>query len=93
MATKITHKDLLDGYDYLSADLCTCTSTVRGVAIRWSYRVEREDCCPVCDPDKADTITLQYDRVGRIDFDAELSDHPTNQRITDDIRSVCGDLV
>ena len=34
MATKITHRDLLDGYDYLSADLCTCTSTVRGVAIQ-----------------------------------------------------------
>ncbi len=88
--TRITHKQLLDGYDCISDWPTIIQSVVNGDRIWWQYRRHTDDAWPVCDPSDADSITLDNDRTGEIDYDPALDTHPANQTIHDAIQCVIG---
>lgn len=72
---KITEKMLLAGYKDVLADGITALSIVEGREIRWSYRKPATEDSRVVteDRDEADDIMLEYDRVGDINLDDDLT--------------------
>lgn len=93
---KLTEKMLLDGYDGLTGGMDRL-SIVDGKEVRWNYRHDTfeddgYDC--VCDSrDKANHITLEYDRVASIDLDDDCANHPALARIaSDEAKLVGGEL-
>ena len=58
----------------------------------WTYRVDRGDCQPVCDPENATCITLEWDRSGEIPLDPACAEHPSRARVSDTAK-IWGDEV
>jgi len=73
--TKITEKMLLAGYRGICNDSITAVSEIEGKEIRWSYRKPQDGQYRVVteDRDEAADIRLEYDRVGDIPLDSDLS--------------------
>ena len=87
---KITEKMLLDGYTGLT--VCGCKiSKIEKDEIYWEYRYEHGEGAAVCSRDKADLISLEYDRVGDIDLD--IIDHPSIDKINIDEAKLWGDRI
>jgi len=72
---KITEKMLLEGYEGICNDAITAISRIGGDEIRWSYRKPRTEDSRVAteDRDEAEDIMLEYDRIGDIVLDDDLS--------------------
>jgi len=72
---KITEKMLLEGYEGICNDAITAISRINGEEIRWSYRKPATEDSRVVteDRDEAADIMLEYDRVGDIELDDDLS--------------------
>ena len=72
---KITEKMLLEGYKGICNDSITAISEVDGHEIRWSYRMPATEDSRVVteDRDEAADIMLEYDRVGDIPLDDDLT--------------------
>jgi len=75
IAMKITEKMLLAGYIGICKDSITAISEIDGREIRWSYRKPQDGQYRVVteDRDEAADIMLEYDRVGDIPLDNDLS--------------------
>ena len=73
--TKITEKMLLAGYRGICNDSITAVSEIEGKEIRWSYRKPQDGQYRVVtgDREEAADIRLEYDRVGDIPLDSDLS--------------------
>ena len=92
MTTKITERMLLDGYSGMTGGM-DWISTINGKEIRWNYRHDTSDddgydC--VADRDKANHITLEWDRHGSIEMDPECNNHPTLERMEHDRERLFG---
>ena len=76
---KITEKELLDGYDGICRGGAKM-SIINKIIVYWEYRRSNDDgigAC-VCSPQRADQISLEYDRVGNIDIDDDCHNNHTN---------------
>lgn len=91
---RITEKALLDGYIDCT-DTGTKISEVSGVRIWWDYRTgdtgDGYNC--VTDRARADEITLEYGRVGRIEIDRSCDTHSSLTTITEDETTLWGTAV
>jgi len=67
---KITEKKLVDGFTGITYGGTYC-SDIEKTRIFWNYRTGRQDdgYNPVCNPERAYEITLDFDRVGTIELD------------------------
>ena len=72
---KITEKMLLDGLSGITQG-GDYISTISDKKIFWAYRYEHEEGWAVCERERADFVTLEYDRVGEIDLDSDNDNHP-----------------
>jgi len=90
---KLTELSLLNNYDGITNGL-DVISVVNGARIIWTYRDDGlEDCCPVTHTPEAAAypiITLEGDRVGRIETDPHNLDHPNLARMQRAIEAVIG---
>ena len=73
--TKITEKMLLAGYIGTCNDSITAISEIEGKEIRWSYRKPQDGQYRAVTEDRGEAadIRLEYDRVGDIPLDNDLS--------------------
>ena len=73
--TKITEKMLLAGYKGICNDAITAISEIDGKEIRWSYRKPQDGQYRVVteDREEAADIMLEYDRVGDVELDDDLT--------------------
>lgn len=91
---KITEKELLDGYDGICRGGAK-KSIINKITVYWEYRHSNNDgvgAC-VCSPERADQISLEYDRVGIIALDGSRDNHPAIVRICSDEQKLFGDEV
>ena len=65
---KITETMLISNFSEITP-VGDIISKINGELIYWQYRVERDGYRIVCDPSRADIITLAYDRSGEIQLD------------------------
>jgi hypothetical protein len=86
---KITEKMLLDGY-YGLTNGGDKISTINNCDIRWNYRYNHGEGAAVCDRDRADIITLEYDRDGEIALDDNCDNHQAIVRINSDEQQLWG---
>ena len=72
---KITEKMLLAGYIGICNDSITAISEIEGKEIRWSYRKPQDGQYRVVteDREEAADIMLEYDRVGDVELDDDLT--------------------
>ncbi len=85
---KITEKALLDNYTGITNG-GDKISTIDGQKIIWNYRYIHGEGAAVCDQEKADIITLEYDRVGEIELTE--SNHSAFAKITQHENILFGD--
>jgi len=72
---KITETMLLTGYKGICNDAITAISEIDGREIRWSYRKPQDGQYRVVteDREEAADIMLEYDRVGDVELDDDLT--------------------
>lgn len=75
IAMKITEKMLLAGYKGICKDSITAISEIDGREIRWSYRKPQDGQYRVVTEDRGEAadIMLEYDRVGDVELDDDLT--------------------
>lgn len=94
MSRKITEKMLLDNYN----GICkggTKISVIGSLKIYWDYRTgdTGDGCNCVTSRDRAEEITLEYDRFGVIPLDSGCDNHPATAKIVSDEAALWGDEV
>lgn len=94
---KITEKMLLENYQGICNDSITAISEINGDEIRWSYRKPQDGEYRVVteDREEAADIMLEYDRVGDIDLDDDLTPEliAIAEKHAENCRKVWGDQV
>ena len=91
---KITETMLLDGY-VGKTNGGDNISKINGQMIIWNYRTgdNGDGYNSVCSRGRASEISLEYDRVGKIDLDDETEEHANVGRIHSDEQKLWGDEV
>lgn len=85
----ITEKVLLDNYSGVG-QVGDLLSDINGECVVWNYRRTHDEGSAVCDRDRADSISLEYDRVGTISLSPENDDHPALAKIAHDLARLYG---
>ena len=88
---KLTEKELLAGYDGICRGGAK-KSIINGITIYWEYRRNNDDgvgAC-ICMPERADFISLEYDRQGNIALDDSHNDTLAIDRIVSDEEKLYG---
>ncbi len=91
---KLTETALLHGYD----GICrggSKVSVVNGEKIWWEYRRINDDGYFACvtSPERADQISLEYNRGGKIELDDSHKTHPAIERIKSDEAKLFGEMI
>ena len=94
---KITETMLVSGYEGICNDAITAISKIDGQEVRWSYRKPETEDSRVVTEDREDAadIMLEYDRIGDIDLDDDLTPEllAVAEKHAENCRNVWGDQI